>query len=243
MATVTAGYNWVSGETVTPAKLNSAAAPTVVVADNEVTTSKIANLAVTDGKLASTLNLSGKTVTLPNTSVSLAQLVAAVQQSLMPVGAVQAFAMSSAPSGWLNCTGQAVSRTDYAALFAVIGTAYGTGNGSTTFNVPDLRGYFIRGWGTNGDGTASGSFASKQADEFKSHNHGGSTGNDTPDHFHLMNAWTSSMGAANGTFGQVPLSLQTQTSGRTTFHTHPISGEGGPETRPKNIAMLYCIKA
>jgi hypothetical protein len=53
MATVTAGYNWVSGETVTPAKLNSAAAPTVVVADNEVTTAKIADANVTAAKLAS----------------------------------------------------------------------------------------------------------------------------------------------------------------------------------------------
>ena len=64
MATVTAGYNWVSGETVTPAKLNSAAAPTVVVADGEVT----------DAKLAATLDLSSKTVTLPDDSVTNAKL-------------------------------------------------------------------------------------------------------------------------------------------------------------------------
>jgi hypothetical protein len=70
MATVTASYNWVSGETVTPAKLNSAAAPTVVVADNEVTTAKILDANVTAGKLAATLDLSGKTVTLPDDSVT-----------------------------------------------------------------------------------------------------------------------------------------------------------------------------
>ena len=66
MATVTASYNWVSGETVTPAKLNSAAAPTVVVADNEVTTAKILDANVTDAKLASGIDASKLTTgTLP----------------------------------------------------------------------------------------------------------------------------------------------------------------------------------
>jgi hypothetical protein len=74
MATVTASYNWVSGETVTPTKLNTTAAPTVVVADNEVTTSKILDANVTAGKLAATLDLSGKTVTLPDDSVTDAKL-------------------------------------------------------------------------------------------------------------------------------------------------------------------------
>jgi hypothetical protein len=70
MANVTAGYNWTSGETVTPTNLNATAAPTVVVADNEVTTSKILDANVTAGKLAATLDLSGKTVTLPDDSVT-----------------------------------------------------------------------------------------------------------------------------------------------------------------------------
>lgn len=57
-----------------------------------------------------------------------------------PSGVVLPFAGASAPNGWLLCAGQAVSRTTYAALFTAIGTAYGTGDGSTTFNLPDLRG-------------------------------------------------------------------------------------------------------
>jgi microcystin-dependent protein len=57
-----------------------------------------------------------------------------------PTGAVMAFAGASAPTGWLLCNGQAVSRTDYASLYAVLSTTYGSGNGSTTFNLPDLRG-------------------------------------------------------------------------------------------------------
>lgn len=65
--------------------------------------------------------------------------------SSMPAGSVTAFAGSSAPSGWLLCAGQAVSRTTYAALFTVIGTTYGSGDGSTTFNLPDLRGRVVAG--------------------------------------------------------------------------------------------------
>jgi microcystin-dependent protein len=73
--------------------------------------------------------------------------------------------------GWLIADGSAVSRANYSDLFSVIGVTYGSGNGSTTFNLPDLRGYFIRGEGTNSDGTSSGSAGTKQNDSFKSHKH------------------------------------------------------------------------
>ena len=62
------------------------------------------------------------------------------QSAAVPAGTVAAFAGSAAPSGWLLCDGSAVSRTTYAALFAVIGTTYGAGDGSTTFNLPNLKG-------------------------------------------------------------------------------------------------------
>lgn len=64
---------------------------------------------------------------------------------LLAPGIVLPFAGATAPTGWLLCNGQAVNRTTYAALFSALGTAHGTGDGSTTFNVPDLRGEFIRG--------------------------------------------------------------------------------------------------
>jgi microcystin-dependent protein len=66
--------------------------------------------------------------------------------TVTPPGSLMAYAASSAPSGWLLCDGSAVSRTTYAALFAVISTTWGAGDGSTTFNVPDLRGQFLRGF-------------------------------------------------------------------------------------------------
>lgn len=72
------------------------------------------------------------------------------------VGAVVAFAGSTSPTGWLLCDGSAVSRTDYAALFAVIGTTYGTGDGSTTFNLPNLVDKFVEGSATSGTVKAAG---------------------------------------------------------------------------------------
>lgn len=73
----------------------------------------------------------------------------------VPTGTVLPFAGSAAPSGWLLCYGQAVSRTTYADLFSLIGTQYGAGNGSTTFEVPDLRGRTVAGCDNMG-GTAAG---------------------------------------------------------------------------------------
>lgn len=66
-----------------------------------------------------------------------------------PIGAILPYGGTTAPSGWLLCQGQAISRTDYADLFNTIGTAYGTGNGSTTFNIPDLRETIPVGVGEN----------------------------------------------------------------------------------------------
>lgn len=94
-----------------------------------------------------------------------------------PIGAILAFGGSSAPAGWLLCQGQAISRTTYAALFAVIGTAFGAGDGSTTFNVPDLRESTIKGAGLTGlsnnhidtDGLTVGEFIDDRL-QFHSHN-------------------------------------------------------------------------
>lgn len=135
----------------------------------------------------------------------------------VPAGAVSAFARNTAPSGWLKANGALVSRTTYAALFAAIGTTFGVGDGSTTFGLPDLRGEFIRGW-DDGRGVDSGrTFGSAQGDDFKSHTHGiGSAG------------VVSASGAA-----------QTQPSALGGIQS---TATGGAETRPRNVALLACIK-
>ena len=73
----------------------------------------------------------------------------------IPVGAILAWPASSVPTGWLECYGQAVSRTTYAALFAAIGTAYGVGDGATTFNLPDMRGRTVAGEDDMGGSSAN----------------------------------------------------------------------------------------
>lgn len=66
-------------------------------------------------------------------------------QMIVPVGVVQAFAGNTTPDGWLLCDGSAVSRTDYADLYAIIGDTYGSGDGTSTFNLPDLTDKFVQG--------------------------------------------------------------------------------------------------
>lgn len=97
-------------------------------------------------------------------------------------GTVQMFAGTTAPNGWLICNGAAVSRTKYARLFSVLGTTYGAGDGSTTFNLPDLRGRFPLGVGT---GTATGHTAHALADA------GGNENLVVPYHAHYLPALTT----------------------------------------------------
>lgn len=142
-----------------------------------------------------------------------------VEDRLVPAGAVMTFAMNSPPSGWLKANGAAVSRTTYAALFAAIGTTFGVGDGSTTFNLPDLRGEFMRGWDDGRGVDAGRSFGSSQADEFKSHTH------TIP---YVTSNNTSTLNVGSGA-----------TSGATSRET---LAAGGAETRPRNVALLVCIK-
>lgn len=95
------------------------------------------------------------TATILDGSVTAAKMDTGSAQALMPPGAVVPFAATTAPTGWLLCYGQAVSRTTYAALFAVIGTTYGAGDGSTTFAVPDLRGRIPAGKDNMGGSSAN----------------------------------------------------------------------------------------
>lgn len=139
----------------------------------------------------------------------------------VPAGAVFYLATSTAPTGYLKANGAAVSRTTYADLFAAVGTTYGSGDGSTTFNLPDLRGEFLRGWDDSRGVDSGRGFGTFQADELKSHNHSIS-----PSHV------CGRAGNFSATAGNQPLSDANLSIGYT----------GGSETRPRNIALLACIK-
>lgn len=96
-----------------------------------------------------------------------------IKETGVPIGSVTPFAGQSAPSGWLLCNGAAVSRTTYAALYAIIGTTYGSGNGSSTFNLPDMQGRFPLGADTAYARGAKGGEESHilTVDEMPSHTH------------------------------------------------------------------------
>jgi len=174
----------------------------------------------------------------------------------VPSGSVFCMAVATVPSGYLECNGTAVSRTTYAALFAVIGTAYGTGNGSTTFNLPDLRGEFIRGF-DNGRGVDNGrSIASSQGSQYGQHNHNVSASSSSsvsdPGHSHSMSVGffnsLSSGGALAFRDAGTSNRVNSNTTGISVSTSTSISqsNRGGTgnssETRPRSIAMMYIIK-
>ena len=120
----------------------------------------------------------------PNTVILSAEVNANFIESQGNAGEIKMYGGSSAPSGWLLCQGQAISRTTYSALYAVIGTIYGVGNGSTTFNVPDLQDKFPIGTsGTKALGSTGG-VASKAL-----------TVTELPSHTHTQNAHTHTQDA------------------------------------------------
>lgn len=188
-------------------------------------------------------------------------------QEAVGTGAVQMFARATAPPGWLKTNGAAISRTTYAALFAAIGTVFGAGDGSNTFNLPDLRGEFLRSWDDARGIDGSRSFGSWQGGANELHSHTATAATDA--HTHTFSATTSSdgshvhpMSGASGSGSNFYVALQdtvkatvntgaagahTHTVGGTTSsetHTHTISvaQQGGTESRPRNIALLTCIK-
>lgn len=168
-------------------------------------------------------------------------------RQMAPVSAVTYFARNSAPTGWLKANGAAVSRTAYSDLFAAIGTVFGAGDGFNTFNVPDLRGEFLRGV-DDGRGVDVGrAFGSRQTDDNKAHSHTASSGT-AGEHSHSQttgqynedgngNPWAS--GDPNRQEGSL-----TWSTGSAGSHSHTITvqSSGGSESRPRNVALLACIK-
>lgn len=182
------------------------------------------------------------TATQPTDAVSLAQL-----QNGTPVGAVIDYAGSNAPETWMFAYGQAVSRTTYPVLFAAIGTAYGNGNGSTTFNLPDLRGRVIAGKDDMGGSNAGrlsffgdaaraigGVFGAAShvltIGEMPSHNHGGrvSTGGSHSHGFTVLGQLFSDQSGSRPTLGGANFNQSwSSTTAAAGNHDHSITSQGG----------------
>ena len=107
---------------------------------------------------------------------------------LMPVGVVLPYVSNNAPKGWLNCEGQELYRGDYPALFAVIGTTYGAGNGTTTFRIPNLSGRVVVGQGSGSGLTARSMGATGGAETHTL------TTDEMPTHSHTSNAVGGTVG-------------------------------------------------
>lgn len=153
----------------------------------------------------------------------------------VPAGSIIYRASATAPDGYLKANGAAVSRTTYSALFTAIGTTWGAGDGSTTFNLPDLRGEFPRGW-DDARGLDSGrGFGTVQGDAIRN-----ITGN-------IYNNFTTS--GADGAFAETNLGNSNVwasgvAAGRF-FHNTFSAARVVPtaaENRPRNVALLACIK-
>lgn len=205
-----------------------------------------------------------------------AQMLEALR-ALAPAGQVAHFARTSPPAGWLKCNGAAVSRTTYARLFAAIGTTFGAGDGSTTFNLPDARGEFLRGLDDGRGVDAGRALGSAQAGDNAAHTHAGSSGS-AGGHGHTGSTdWTGSHNHANGAYTHLlraPYAgsltgndtsgsgseqavgagdgaamadagshSHSVTVGSAGDHSHAVTiNSSGSEARPRNLALLVCIK-
>ena len=234
--TVTAGeINVLDGVTASTAEINvldGVIASTAELNILDGVTASTAEINVLDGVIASTAEINHLDGVTSNIQTQI--------NSSTPAGTVMQFAGSSAPAGYLKANGNAVSRTTYAALFAAIGTTYGTGDGSTTFNVPDLRGEFVRGL-DDGRGVDSGrALGSAQADTLRQHNHDSYIRTDvfgSGDGSSIIGTSTADEGLRTNGPDMGVLGISTS------FGSYPISASNiADETRPRNIALLYCIK-
>lgn len=271
--TLTTGYNltsYVAGQRFTfiPTATSSSTATINVDGNGTKNVYTAAGQALTSGEIITGIMC---TVVYDGTQFILQSSTAT--PVAMSVGVVMAWPMTTVPSGWLECDGSAVSRTTYASLFAVVGTSYGTGDGSTTFNLPNYKDYFLRGFdasGTDassrtdrGDGTTGASVGTKQAGATESHTHTGTT-DSSGSHSHYT--VSGDQGTVTNISPTKPLRktsdqvsdnndyiLRGDNSGSANggptstdgahTHTFTTAATGGNETRPKNITVKWIILA
>jgi microcystin-dependent protein len=234
-----------------------------IAADSITASTKLLNASVNADKLAA--NAIG-TSNILDANITLAKLADSLAAFFCPTGVTMAYGAASAPTGWLLCDGAAVSRATYASLFSVIGTSHGSGDGATTFHLPDYRGRFLRGVDNasavdpdaasrtdmNAGGSTGATVGTLQAEATDSHNHSLTDGG----HTHTAKQYIGGGGAITGYFqgdGFVtvdPVIYPSYGSSGTT-HTGPVSttttgitlaNTGNNETRPINAYVNFIIK-
>lgn len=159
--------------------------------------------------------------------------------SAVPPGTWTGFAGPTPPSGYLLCDGTAYSRSTYSALYTAIGTTWGVGDGSTTFNVPDFRGVFLRGAGA-GRNPSPRAVGSYEADSFAAHTHSITD----PGHAHhsLGTVQGAGPGGSYPTWSSYNTAVYNIPSDTVTTGITGANSTGGAETVPKNYATLFIIK-
>jgi microcystin-dependent protein len=155
-----------------------------------------------------------------------------------PPGTIVAFAGATIPAGWKLCDGSTVNRADNAALFGAIGTAWGNGDGTTTFNLPDLRGRFLRGVDRNANrdpdrGTRTGEMPGQNTGD----NVGSLQGEGVRNHTHSYVQITAAQVQVQGASSPIAV-ISAVTAGQ----TGGVVGPDNSETRPKNANVNYIIK-
>jgi phage-related tail fiber protein len=159
-----------------------------------------------------------------------------------PSGAVQFFAMNTAPTGWLKANGAAVSRATYAALFAAVGTTFGVGDGSTTFALPDLRGEFLRGWDDGRNVDSGRTFGTGQSSANLGHQHNILTAPHTGSFQYSNGRACFNRGYPLNIGGVYSHLVNVVADGNMPTGLLFADTSGGNESRPRNIALLACIK-
>jgi len=233
-----AELNKLAGATATTAQLNFVTGVTSAIQTQLNAKAPLASPALTGNPTAPTQTAGNNSTRVATTAYTDAAVAAIPAADPFPAGAVAQFAMNTAPSGWLKANGALVSRTTYATLFTAIGTTFGVGDGSTTFGLPDLRGEFVRGWDDARGVDAGRAFGSAQAEAFASHTHTGTTGSGGN-----TNGITGrTVGGAGTGENSVNTTVNAVTNSGAHTHSLTINATGGTETRPRNIALLFCIK-
>ncbi len=247
LADFTLGSSKLAADCINATKIADNSIDSEHYVDGSIDTAHIGNLQVTAAKIA-------------DATITSAKLTAAAKADIMnPVGTVIWFAGSTAPTGYLKCNGDSIPNgsgtvqsisSDFSTLYGVIGSS-----------LPDIRGEFIRGW-DDGKGTDSGrSIRSWQAGDFYQHSHTITVNNDSATHYHNFpgddqldyfdgtSGWSDTYDAtkaydatSNTGGGWNGRMWRTTTHDDTHNHTASSANSGGTHTRPRNVALLACIK-